>query len=492
MNWEQLKAYVNEPERTRVQLERVAKSIDVNANVVGNLLLHNINRRIESRIKSEGSAAMSGFTLPVPRTRNGGGNTPLQQRTPRNGGDNPPPREPRDDDEETERNDIMRNIAGFALAGVVGAIALIFLGLLTFFVIDRLADDDDDTAANSGAKYAADTFGGNASDWKIAPNSGGSGWVYEGPPTEIKVPEDHRIDYPGASCAEAGTSGVYGPLTLERSGPLTVWSVPGETKCPTTTTVNNTNNNPPANNGGQTNNTTDTSTTNNSNNQSTNEPVVNTRAGCNAAIVNNEGYPGPTTAQAKVDTGIDVQRLGTECSAFVFRHPHGESSPTTCKTDYVCTLTLSDGSVKVFVGDDKERMASAATYRWVDGYPENDKVHEDPPCKLARSEDRFGAGEDPAFVATAGNFSCGGGQSYNSNSPQPAAVTTLQCGDPAEQLGGSWVREGNKMSLQGTAEITGHPAWTIHTPGYPGDPGLPPGSFETTGTASAYCDPYKG
>ncbi|MDO8270154.1 MAG: hypothetical protein Q7T54_05810 [Candidatus Levybacteria bacterium] len=217
--------------------------------------------------------------------------------------------------------------------------------------------------------------------------------------------------------------------------------------------------------------------------------AVDTLKGCNQAVKNAEGYPGPTTAQAKLDTGIDVQRLGTECAAWVFRDPKAQTHPTTCKTGYVCTFTLSGGAVKVFVGDNKSQQASAAIYRWVNGYSANDKVRENPPCELARSEDKFGRGEDPSFPATAGNFTCTGSTTTTTTS-NPSTAT---CGKPEVDLGGgTWVRIGDRMSLQGTATIHGHPAWTVHTNAHPGDPGLPPESSETTSGASAYCDPYKG
>ncbi len=85
MNWQELKSYVNEAGRTRAQHERVARTIGVNPDAKGNLLLHNINRRIEARIKSEGPEAISGFTPPNNRTTN---HSPQRQRAPRN--QNPP------------------------------------------------------------------------------------------------------------------------------------------------------------------------------------------------------------------------------------------------------------------------------------------------------------------------------------------------------------------------------------------------------------------
>lgn len=219
---------------------------------------------------------------------------------------------------------------------------------------------------------------------------------------------------------------------------------------------------------------------------------------CTLAVQNAEGYPGPTTGKAKQDIGLDVQRLGTECSAFVFRDPTTKAHDAKCPNGYVCTFTLADGSVKVFTGDDKTRAASSGTIRWIKGYPSSDKVHEAPPCKLARAEDRFGNKEDPSFVATAGNFSCGASSSSNGTSsaanqqktaPAPSGGNTSGSCDPNKDgIGGSWTSKGgNAWGLNGQATVTGNSRYTIHTPEYPGDPGLPSGKPENTAVATAYC-----
>lgn len=90
---------MNEEGRTRAQLQRVARTLGINPDVTGGLLLHNINRNIAARIRSEGPEAMSGFTLPNSnRNRNNGGSR-RQTNTPRrrsrssgqqNGGNQPP------------------------------------------------------------------------------------------------------------------------------------------------------------------------------------------------------------------------------------------------------------------------------------------------------------------------------------------------------------------------------------------------------------------
>lgn len=216
---------------------------------------------------------------------------------------------------------------------------------------------------------------------------------------------------------------------------------------------------------------------------------------CEGAIRNGEGYPGPTTAKAKADLGIDVQRNGSECASWTFRDPTGTTHMSTCLEGYTCTYTLPDKSVQLFVGDGRSRAASAATYRWKAGYPMGDKVNESPPCRLADAEDHWGVKEDPSFRAHAGNFSC----PASSNSSTQATSSSVNSGggntpaaavcDPnRDAIGGTWTSQGNNQwSLTGQATVTGNSRYTIHTPGYPGDPGLPVGQSESTAAATAYC-----
>lgn len=238
--------------------------------------------------------------------------------------------------------------------------------------------------------------------------------------------------------------------------------------------------------------------------------------------VNLENYPGPTTAEVKSATATDYQRVGTECSAFTFRDPSGKTHDTICPADFVCTYTLADGSVKVYVGDGSHYQASAATVRWHPGYPDGDPVKDNPPCGLVTKEDIFGQGDTPSFRATAGNFSCGGTTSSNTTvpssssqtvtgtvttsggqtitgsgqvqvAPPNAAPAATQPQTPAcdpSVLGGSWTHKGGNMySLNGSATITGHSAWVVHTPNYPGGSGLPAGTPETVDVATGYCPP---
>lgn len=79
-------------------------------------------------------------------------------------------------------------------------------------------------------------------------------------------------------------------------------------------------------------------------------------------------------------------------------------------------------------------------------------------------------------------------------SPYPAGVqapTTSICSgrNPNTDLGGQWQFVSGQWSLAGTGTITGNACWIVHTPRYPGDPGLPVGVTETATSATAYLRP---
>lgn len=126
-----------------------------------------------------------------------------------------------------------------------------------------------------------------------------------------------------------------------------------------------------------------------------------------ATNLNAEGHPGPTTGEAKQILALDVQRLDTETAAFVVRDPKGQTSTANCPSGWTCTVTEPSGAVKVYQGmDGLQVQLTAATFRFIAGYPQGDAVHESPPCELARKEQAFGQRENPSFGVTAGNFSC--------------------------------------------------------------------------------------
>lgn len=127
------------------------------------------------------------------------------------------------------------------------------------------------------------------------------------------------------------------------------------------------------------------------------------------ASANAEGFVGPTTADAKEALGLDVQRLRTEASSFVWRSvPNAVSA--ICPNGWVCTLHLASGEIKVFLGDGTKYQIVAGTFRNVESkaYPAGDAVYGVPPCELLAKEQAFGASEIPSFSVSAGNFTCVG------------------------------------------------------------------------------------
>lgn len=329
----------------------------------------------------------------------------------------------------TVRASSFENANGWSWLGAI--LAVIVLLIIGWAIYNHFSDDKSSSSSHSASSATANLFGGKANDWSEVPGSGSAGWIYSGPATELNVPAGYRIDYSGHTCDNGSNSGVYGPTKVAVST-ATIWNVPGETHCAATSQK-------------QTAQSVDPTTVPENSSKEAQAAAPNTRANCASAVVNAEGYPGPTTAEAKTAITVDVQRLGTECSAFVFRIPQEQGkSPQTvstkCSQGYVCTLTLPEGTVKVFTGDNQSRDASSGTFRWIDGYPASDKVHENPPCKLAASEDRFGKNEDPSFSAAAGNFSCAG-TSTTSLPPAVATTATASCPtspeDAATRVGGS-------------------------------------------------------
>lgn len=121
------------------------------------------------------------------------------------------------DSSSTTSSDGNRNNIQWPLVVAVAAVAVIAVILL---------------ATSGSNKSYPEAFGGSASNWSMIPGSGGSGWLYEGSRADINVPQGFRLDMPGASCGEPNSSGIYGPTKITRSGPLSLWDVPGETRCP--------------------------------------------------------------------------------------------------------------------------------------------------------------------------------------------------------------------------------------------------------------------
>lgn len=103
----------------------------------------------------------------------------------------------------------------------------------------------------------------------------------------------------------------------------------------------------------------------------------------------------PTTADAKVVTGVDLQRIGTETCAFVWRGAPGETTTAICPSGYVCTFDVVNDIVVVHLGVNQTAQIRAGTWRFIDTYASNDAVHD--VCALYQKEKNFGLTEVPLF-----------------------------------------------------------------------------------------------
>lgn len=123
------------------------------------------------------------------------------------------------------------------------------------------------------------------------------------------------------------------------------------------------------------------------------------------------------TAQAKIDLKLDVQRLNDEMGDAFVRRITGVKDATgaqmtemvACPSGYICTVTHPGGTVLTYIGQGEGNNVLmlrevAMTARVISSYPGNDAVYY--PCQLAKNENTFGLGENPAFPAQSGNFAC--------------------------------------------------------------------------------------
>ncbi len=106
-----------------------------------------------------------------------------------------------------------------------------------------------------------------------------------------------------------------------------------------------------------------------------------------------------TTAEAKALTGVDVQRIGTEPCAWVWRAVGVGATSAQCPEGALCTFDTGNG-IYVDMGAGS-RTIVAGTWRKVDSYSQADAVHR--PCELLAKEQQFGRQEDPSFEVHAGN-----------------------------------------------------------------------------------------
>lgn len=103
---------------------------------------------------------------------------------------------------------------------------------------------------------------------------------------------------------------------------------------------------------------------------------------------------GVTTEKAQALTGISVQRLATECSAFVWRGL-GATEVATCPKGWICTLDVVDDIVVVHEGIGQKANIYAGTFREPGAYPPDDAAHD--VCAIYRKEKQFGLAEVPSF-----------------------------------------------------------------------------------------------
>ncbi len=102
-----------------------------------------------------------------------------------------------------------------------------------------------------------------------------------------------------------------------------------------------------------------------------------------------------TTEEAKNLTGVDVQRLGTENCAWIWRGVPPATIVANCPSGFVCTFDVVDDIVVVHLGVNQTATIRAGTWRYIDGYPSNDDVHN--VCALYLKEKNFGLIEVPTF-----------------------------------------------------------------------------------------------
>lgn len=111
-----------------------------------------------------------------------------------------------------------------------------------------------------------------------------------------------------------------------------------------------------------------------------------------------------------------------------------------CPKDWLCTLALTDDTIKVFVGDGTTQYTfKAGTFNYV---PKSvGPVNQNPPCAFLQEENAFGQSRSPSYETTAGNFFCNGTSPAPAATPVPPQAKTGQCPgsqqDVANLVGGN-------------------------------------------------------
>lgn len=99
----------------------------------------------------------------------------------------------------------------------------------------------------------------------------------------------------------------------------------------------------------------------------------------------------PTTADAKLASKVDLQRLGTESCAFVWRGVPPATVAATCPPGFVCTFDVVNDIVVVHTGVGQSAQIRAGTWRFMGSYPGENS------CTLFKKEAAFAASEIPTF-----------------------------------------------------------------------------------------------
>lgn len=102
-----------------------------------------------------------------------------------------------------------------------------------------------------------------------------------------------------------------------------------------------------------------------------------------------------TTEEVKRLTGVDVQRLGTESAAWVWRGVSPATTSAKCPSGFVCTFDVVGDIVVVHAGVGQSAQIRAGTWRQIAAYPTGDAVHNI--CALYQKEKAFGLSEVPSF-----------------------------------------------------------------------------------------------
>lgn len=197
----------------------------------------------------------------------------------------------------------------------------------------------------------------------------------------------------------------------------------------------------------------------------------------------------PTTAEAKTATQVDVQRIGTEHCAWVWRAVPRASTNALCPQGWLCTFHLATGDRIEVIEGARSREIVAGTFRMVAAYPATDAVHRS--CELLGKEQQFGKQEVPSFPVVAGEgLNCSGLSS--SSAPQSGggcpssveAVASIVGGNSSNwrQLSGT-EGKGWKYGPSSNARLTVPPSAVLDHPGGRATPG----QAITAGEATLWC-----